>query len=126
MKRSELILRIFQEKSIDPKVIIDTLCDYFDITVYELRSHDKSRPLTLYRQIAMKLLKRLTKLTLKQIAIKVGLTNHTSVIHALTTRKINPFQNEYYELLHILSQETYTRSRFKKDVLADFFVMTSL
>jgi len=110
----------------DPEVIILAVCEKFDVTIYEMCAKDRHKPLVFYRHIAMRLPKHFTLLTLSEIGMKVGLKDHTSVIYALTTQKINPFENEYNELLHILMPENYKKPRFKKDVLADAFVFTSL
>ena len=91
-------------KVITPKTVIRQVCEYYDITEEEILSRTKSRNIAYPRQIAMYLLKKLTDLTNQKIGECVGLTNHTTVIHAY--KKISEDLEKDPDLQSILAEIT--------------------
>ncbi|PWL49331.1 MAG: chromosomal replication initiator protein DnaA [Clostridiales bacterium] len=91
-------------KVITPKNVIRKVCEYYDITEEEIMSKTKSRNIAYPRQIAMYLLKKLTDLTNQKIGECVGLTNHSTVIHAY--KKISEDMEKDPDLQGILTDIT--------------------
>ena len=58
---------------------------YYNITLNEMLSQRRSRPLARPRQIAMYLAKKLTTRSLPEIGRRFANRDHTTVIHAVKT-----------------------------------------
>ena len=65
--------------------IIQTVSDSLDIPVAKMYSRRRFREFVIARHIAMFLLKRHTKMSLKSIGLMFGKRDHTTVIHAIAT-----------------------------------------
>lgn len=70
-------------KRISNKAIIDTVCDYYDISEEDIKSKKKHREVSYPRQVAMYLLRELTDISLPKIGEIFGGKDHTTVIHAI-------------------------------------------
>lgn len=68
--------------SVDPFLIIDTVCAYYKMTRLRLMSKSRRREVVDARKIVCKLLKEHTVLTLKSIGEFFG-QDHTTVLHAI-------------------------------------------
>ncbi len=77
---------IFKEKSdILPTadVIIEEVCRFYSIEPSTLRGQGRSKDISLARQIAMYLIRRMTNLSLKEIGAEFGNRDHSTVLSAL-------------------------------------------
>ena len=77
---------IFKEKSdILPTadVIIEEVCRFYSIEPAILRGQGRSKDISLARQIAMYLIRRMTNLSLKEIGAEFGNRDHSTVLSAL-------------------------------------------
>ncbi len=68
-------------KEITPQAIMQTVADYYSITVDDLVCHSRRREITVPRQIAMYLTREMTNLSLPQIGQVFGNRDHTTVLH---------------------------------------------
>lgn len=69
-------------KTISLEMVMQTVSDHFHIHVDEMRSKKKSQNIVLPRQIAMYLVRKLTKHSLPEIGKAFGGRDHTTVMHA--------------------------------------------
>ena len=65
--------------------ILNTVSNFFNISLYEMLSQRRSRPLARPRQIAMYLAKKMTTRSLPEIGRRFANRDHTTVIHAVKT-----------------------------------------
>jgi chromosomal replication initiator protein len=72
------------EARVTADLVISVAAQYFDVTVDDIRSASRSRPLVTARQTAMYLCRELTDLSLPQIGHRFGGRDHSTVIHATT------------------------------------------
>ncbi len=68
-----------------PKVVFDAVMKRFNLTLTQLKSSKRSRPLARPRQIIMYLLRTELELPLNEVGTWVGGRDHTTVIHAVDT-----------------------------------------
>ena len=68
-------------KEVTPQLIMQTVADYYSITVDDLTCHSRRREITVPRQIAMYLTREMTNLSLPQIGTVFGNRDHTTVLH---------------------------------------------
>ena len=76
-----------QAKIITVDKIQNTVSNFFNISLSEMLSQRRSRPLARPRQIAMYLAKQLTTRSLPEIGRRFANRDHTTVIHAVKTIK---------------------------------------
>ena len=74
-----------QIKVITVDKIQNTVSNYFNISLSEMLSQRRSRPLARPRQIAMFLAKKMTSRSLPEIGRRFANRDHTTVIHAVKT-----------------------------------------
>ena len=74
-----------QVKVITVDKIQNIVSNYFNISLNEMLSQRRSRPLARPRQIAMYLAKKLTTRSLPEIGRRFANRDHTTVIHAVKT-----------------------------------------
>ena len=74
-----------QAKIVTVDKIQNTVSNYFNITLNDMLSQRRSRPLARPRQIAMFLAKKLTTRSLPEIGRRFANRDHTTVIHAVKT-----------------------------------------
>ena len=68
-------------REVTPQVIMQTVADYYSITVGDLIKQSRRREITVPRQIAMYLTREMTNLSLPQIGAVFGNRDHTTVLH---------------------------------------------
>ena len=68
-------------KEVTAQLIMQTVADYYSITVGDLTSQTRRREITVPRQIAMYLTREMTNLSLPQIGQVFGNRDHTTVLH---------------------------------------------
>ncbi|GGL97375.1 chromosomal replication initiator protein DnaA [Nakamurella endophytica] len=76
------LIRDASSSDIDEATIMAVICDYFGVSMDELRGPGKMRSIANARQIAMYLCRELTDLTLPKIGQAFGGRDHTTVMHA--------------------------------------------
>lgn len=77
---------------ITPSVILTQICHYYDVTLDDLTSGDRSRAVVNARQAAMYLCRVMTELSLPRIGELFGGRDHTTVMHAY--RKVSKLIEE--------------------------------
>jgi chromosomal replication initiator protein len=70
------------QQSIDFSHVISSIAHHYSVTLSDLRSKNRSKQLSLARQIAMYFMKKLTDKSLHEIALYLGRQDHSTVIHA--------------------------------------------
>jgi chromosomal replication initiator protein len=108
----EVLAHLFPSSATEP-VRVDTIlaeaAAYFGVTIEEMRSQNRSRPLVQARQIAMYLVRDLTDLSLPKIGEVFGGRDHTTVLHAMT--KVRGLLSEKRVVYHQIQDLT---SRIRK------------
>lgn len=69
-------------RKVTPKVIKDSVCNHFNISIADMESAKRSTNLSYPRQIAMYICRDLTPLSLPKIGDAFGHRDHTTVLHA--------------------------------------------
>lgn len=95
-----------RERSITIEMIQKTIADHFHMRVSDLKAKNNSKSVTLPRQIAMYLCKKLTGVSLPHIGREFGNKHHTTVLHSIN--KIEHLRNEDRELNRLLQTLTET------------------
>ncbi len=99
-----------EESSISIEKIIDTVCDYFNITREDILSKSRKRPIVQARQIAMYECRNLiSNCSLSTIGAELGGKDHATVLHACTTvqdlmgidRSIRQYVSDIEEMLTV-------------------------
>lgn len=88
LELSKQILKNFVKnvsKEISIEYIQKLVCDYFGITIDQVKSKTRKREIVQARQISMYFAKDLTKSSLKTIGMHFGGRDHSTVIHACQT-----------------------------------------
>ena len=68
-------------KEVTPQIIMETVADYYSISVADIIRQTRRREITVPRQIAMYLTREMTNLSLPQIGQVFGNRDHTTVLH---------------------------------------------
>lgn len=76
-------------RQINAQVVMQTISDYYGITVDDLTNQSRRREITVPRQIAMYLTRELTTMSLPQIGQAFGNRDHSTVLHACKTVEKN-------------------------------------
>lgn len=63
--------------------VIEVVANYYDLNLNQIRSSNRSTNIAYPRQIAMYLCKQLTGASLKEIALKLGKKDHSTVLHGI-------------------------------------------
>ncbi|MBV7294345.1 chromosomal replication initiator protein DnaA [Corynebacterium sp. TAE3-ERU12] len=66
---------------ITPDLIISTTAEYYGLSINDLRSPRRSRPISHARQVTMHLIRRMTNLSLVSIGATLGGRDHATVLH---------------------------------------------
>ena len=77
-------------KAVTMDRIMETVCDHYDVKPSELRSRRRTRNISLPRQVAMFLARKLTELSLQEVGGSFGGRDHTTVLFSVESieRKI--------------------------------------
>ncbi|MFN2189000.1 MAG: chromosomal replication initiator protein DnaA [Candidatus Promineifilaceae bacterium] len=78
MALSELL---YHAEEVTPEHVINTVANYYRITVDSLRSNSRSRTIAFPRQMAMYLVRTETELSYPQIGERLGKRDHTTVLY---------------------------------------------
>ncbi len=101
-----------RDQEVSVQVIMETVAQYFSLTVDDLCSPSRSRQLVTARQIAMYLTRELTDLSLPRIGKAFGGRDHTTVMHAKS--KIADLMQErraIYDQVQELTNRIKTQAR---------------
>ena len=91
---------------IDFERILKTVVQFYPYTLTDLRSKKRSKELCLARQIVMYFMRELTSRSLNEIAIYLGRTDHTTVIHAFKQMQLRLSSNQTLSSqLHRMKEE---------------------
>ena len=108
----EVLSHLFPTTGAEPvrtDTILAETAGYFGVTVDDLRSQNRSRPIVQARQIAMYLMRDLTDLSLPKVGDVFGGRDHTTVLHAC--QKIVGQLSEKRQVYHQIQDLT---SRIRK------------
>jgi chromosomal replication initiator protein len=67
---------------VKPESVLNSVCCYFGLEMKELMSGRRQRTISLARSVAMFLVRKTSKLSFPEIAVKMGKRNHSTVISA--------------------------------------------
>lgn len=67
---------------VKPESVLNSVCGYFGLEMKELMSGRRQRTISLARSVAMYLVRKTSKLSFPEIAMKMGKRNHSTVISA--------------------------------------------
>jgi chromosomal replication initiator protein len=98
-----------RQKDITPDEIQRIVVDYFDLRMADMSSKKRTRMLAAPRQIAMFLCRKLTMLSLPEIAQSFGKT-HATVVHACKTiqdrlQTESDLRDSVKQLVHLLGRD---------------------
>jgi chromosomal replication initiator protein len=86
LMEAEIAIRDFltstATRRVTPKQILQTVCEYYELSEDEISSNKKNQSVAYPRQIAMYLTRRLMDMSYKAIAELYGKSDHTTVKHA--------------------------------------------
>ncbi len=84
---SRAVKDIFKDKSDilpTPQLIIQEVCEFYDLDSEVLRGHGRSKETSLARQIAMYLIRQMTNLSLKEIGREFYNRDHSTVLNSIS------------------------------------------
>lgn len=96
-----------EDRVITPSLIQETVAQYYQLKMEDLKSKNNSKPIVRPRQIAMYLCKQLTECSLPEIGKSFGGKHHSTVIHSINkvqdSLKHDPIlQNEINTLIETI------------------------
>lgn len=71
------------ENHLDARVILDKVCEYFELPMKLIKGEKRDKPIVVPRQIVMYLLKTKTAMTYEEIAAFLGGRDHTTIMHGV-------------------------------------------
>jgi chromosomal replication initiator protein len=94
------------EARVTPDLVISIAAEYFSVTMEEIRSASRSRPLVTARQMAMYLCRELTDLSLPKIGEYFGGRDHSTVVHAAkkVRKEMQEQQNAYEQVRELTAR----------------------
>ena len=78
-----------RHKQITAELIMQTVSDYYGLTLDDMTGPTRKREITVPRQIAMYLTREMTGMSLPQIGNVFGGRDHTTVLHSCKTVEAN-------------------------------------
>ena len=80
-KELQNIITPDKPREVTPQLIIEVVCEHYDISMEKMLSKDRSKAISIPRQIAMYLCKTMTNSTLDGIGKLLNGRDHTTVLH---------------------------------------------
>jgi chromosomal replication initiator protein len=80
-----------------PEAVLTSVCAYFGLDMKDLMSGRRQRTISLARSVAMYLIRKTSKLSFPEIAMKMGKRNHSTVISACRRIERAASKNEMLE-----------------------------
>lgn len=100
------------ETEIPPQVILEETAKYYGLSIDDLTSHNRSRPLTTARHVAMFLVRECTGMSLPKIGEMFGGRDHTTAKHGIDKIDKNMRDREpVYRQVQDLSRIIRNRAR---------------
>jgi len=93
-----------QNLKIDPKLVLDVVCDYFNLSQKELIGAKRQKELVLPRHITMFILSERLNMTVEKIGQILGKRDHTTVMHGRD--KIKGLANTDQKVQRLLTEIT--------------------
>lgn len=91
-----------RHKIINPETILTNVSSFYQVPLADLKSERRHKQLSLARQVAMYLIKKLTHKTLYEISNYLNKKDHSTVIHAL--QRINDYKEKNHEFAERLKK----------------------
>ena len=82
-----------KQKRVTAELIMQTVCDYYSVTMDELTGPTRKREITVPRQIAIYLTREMIGMSLPQIGTLFGGRDHTTVLHSCRAIEENMTKN---------------------------------
>ena len=86
-----------RHKQITAELVMQTTCDYYNMSMADLIGPTRKREITIPRQIAMFLTREMTGMSLPQIGTVFGGRDHTTVMHSIKTVEVSVHSNPNME-----------------------------
>jgi chromosomal replication initiator protein DnaA len=101
-----------EEFLITPVMIIEEVVNFFNIEEEALRGHGRAKSIVFARQVAMFLLRKLTKLSYVEIGREFSDRDHSTVIYSTTNIEKKKFEKETSEVLRDIENNINSRSEY--------------
>ena len=75
---------IKKDKILNPDIVLETISNYFNVKLSDIRSSKRSKNITFPRQLGMYILREKLNFSLQEIGEIMGGRNHTTVLHSIT------------------------------------------
>lgn len=75
---------IKKDKILNPDIVLETISNYFNVKLSDLKSTKRSKNITFPRQLGMYILREKLNFSLQEIGNIIGGRNHTTVLHSIT------------------------------------------
>lgn len=100
------ILRSSKEKQITIETIMAVTCEFYGVSLEELKGSSRSRKLVDARQVAMYLTRELTDMSLPKIGAGFGNRDHSTVMHSVRkiTKRITDEQSIFDEVQELTAR----------------------
>jgi chromosomal replication initiator protein len=72
-----------QKRELTPSLIVDVVCEHFNVTPEDIKSKKRNSEYVLPRQIIMYLIRTMTDSSLQTVADILGKKDHTTIIHGV-------------------------------------------
>lgn len=79
----EAVIKENTSATITPSTIIDQVSRYFNISIEDIKSEKRKTEIVTSRQMAMYIIREMTKLSLPEIGKEMGGKNHTTVLYSI-------------------------------------------
>ena len=83
------VFSTIKRRQITAELVMQTVCDYYGVSMDDLTGPTRKREITVPRQIAMFLTREMTGMSLPQIGNVFGGRDHTTVLHSCKTVEAN-------------------------------------
>ena len=77
------LISSYNNREVTPELILDIVADHFNITIADLKSNKRSANISVPRQIAMYLIRRMTSLSLDETGQVFGGRDHSTVLNSI-------------------------------------------
>ena len=82
-------LKYKEPKKLDSEMVVEAVCEYFDVSHEVLKKPNRTRERVIARQMICYFTRKYTHLTLFEVGKLIGGRDHTTVIHSVNT--VNDF-----------------------------------
>ena len=96
-----------KKKLITPDSVIKEVCQFYDITIKDIKGQRRLKPLVIPRQVCMYLLREVNGLGLQNIGELLGRKDHTTVMHGISKVEIMIKEPKYKAHLEEIKQKLF-------------------